>query len=183
MYSWKDTFALCAENRRLLENDLKPNAAVTCTRTFTILPLRYSAVGGTEHQRKQLPSLPTHLWRPDQVGELSESSYALRPLRPGFLYVLIKRKQASYAWHSQYRVCELGTLDFIDADQPWAPPASVAVGTAAGEALLQRWREAGISRANLFWRSLAQNQTAIEDEVDTLFNEQGTLAFLDPTAL
>ncbi|EHK67962.1 T6SS effector BTH_I2691 family protein, partial [Achromobacter arsenitoxydans] len=54
--------------------------------------------------------------------------------------------------------------------------------TAAGEALLERWRAAGVSRENLFWRSLAQNQDAIEDEVNQLFNNQGALASLDPSA-
>ncbi|EHK67047.1 hypothetical protein, partial [Achromobacter arsenitoxydans] len=53
---------------------------------------------------------------------------------------------------------------------------------AAGEALLERWRAAGVSRENLFWRSLAQNQEAIEDEVNQLFNNKGALASLDPSA-
>ncbi|HBO0987441.1 TPA: hypothetical protein SL402_002489 [Pseudomonas aeruginosa] len=128
MYNWKDTFDQCSENRTLLDSVLNPNAEVTCTRTFTILPLRYGAVGGTEIQRGQLPSLPQHLRRPHQVGELSQSAYALRPLRPGFLYVLIQRKGEPYAWHSQYRVSELGTLNFIEPETPWAQPASVSVG-------------------------------------------------------
>lgn len=128
MYRWKDTFDQCSENRTLLDSVLKPNAEVTCTRTFTILPLRYGAVGGTEIQRGQLPSLPAHLRRPHQVGALSQSDYALRPLREGFLYVLIKRKGEPYAWHSQYRVSELGTLNFIEAEKPWAPPASFSIG-------------------------------------------------------
>ncbi|NWL76210.1 hypothetical protein DM872_05055 [Pseudomonas taiwanensis] len=128
MYQWKNTFDQCSENRTLLDSVLNPNAEVTCTRTFTILPLRYGVVGGTEIQRGELPSLPAHLRRPHQVGALSQSDYALRPLREGFLYVLIKRKGEPYAWHSQYRVSELGTLHFIEAELPWAPPASVSVG-------------------------------------------------------
>ncbi len=128
MSRWQDTFDQCSENRTLLDSVLNPNAEVTCTRTFTILPLRYGTVGGSEIQRGELPSLPAHLRRPHQVGLLSESGYALRPLREGFLYVLIKRKGAAYVWHSQYRVSELGTLSFIEADKPWAPPASVSVG-------------------------------------------------------
>ncbi|EJN37790.1 hypothetical protein PMI38_02739, partial [Pseudomonas sp. GM84] len=56
-------------------------------------------------------------------------------------------------------------------------------GTAAGEQWLERWRQAGVSRENLFWRSLTQNQEVIEDEVARLFGDQGTLAFLDPAAL
>lgn len=129
MYSWKDTFNLCEDNRSLLDGVLNPGAQVTCARTFTILPLRCGAVGGTAAQRKLLPSLPGHLGRPRQVGQLQESSYALRPLRAGFLYVLLKRESVgSYAWHSQYRVSDLGTLNYIDADSPWAPPVPAGVG-------------------------------------------------------
>ncbi|HHZ6874211.1 TPA: T6SS effector BTH_I2691 family protein [Pseudomonas aeruginosa] len=129
MYRWKDTFDECSENRTLLDSVLNPNAEVTCTRTFTILPLRYGAVGGTEAQRGLLPTLPAQLRQPYKVGQLSESIYALRPLREGFLYVLIQRKgESAYKWHSQYRVSELGTLNFIEAEKPWAPPASVSIG-------------------------------------------------------
>ncbi|MHA6196164.1 T6SS effector BTH_I2691 family protein [Pseudomonas wadenswilerensis] len=122
MFDWNKTFELCEQNRLWLENQAS-GSATTCTRTFCFLPLRYGAVGGNANQRGQLPFLPPHLSKPMQVGRLSESGYALRPLREGFLYVLIKRKEAAYAWHSQYRISDIGTLDFIDPDQPWAPPA------------------------------------------------------------
>ncbi len=129
MYGWKDTFDRCEDNRSLLDTMLNPGAEVTCTRTFTILPLRFGAVGGTAAQRQLLPSLPKHLDKPKQASDLAESSYALRPMRAGFLYVLLKRKSiGSYAWHSQYRVSELGTLDYIDAENPWAPPAPISAG-------------------------------------------------------
>lgn len=129
MYGWKDTFDRCEDNRSLLDTLLNPGAEVTCTRTFTILPLRFGAVGGTAAQRQLLPSLPKHLDKPKQASDLAESSYALRTMRAGFLYVLLKRKSVgSYAWHSQYRVSELGTLDYIDAENPWAPPAPISVG-------------------------------------------------------
>ncbi|WP_415639502.1 hypothetical protein, partial [Pseudomonas plecoglossicida] len=55
--------------------------------------------------------------------------------------------------------------------------------TAAGEQWLERWRQAVVSRENLVWRSLAQNQQDIQDEVASLFSDQGALAFLDPEAL
>ncbi|AZD84267.1 hypothetical protein C4K14_1426 [Pseudomonas chlororaphis subsp. aureofaciens] len=129
MFSWKDTFDQCAENRTLLDSALTPGAEVSCTRTFTILPLRYAAVGGNAAQRELLPPLPEHLNKPQKVGQLSESSYAIRPLRQGFLYVLIKRiSTGTYAWHSQYRVSESGTLTYIDAAQPWQRTSSVGVG-------------------------------------------------------
>ncbi|AVJ27696.1 hypothetical protein CLM73_11575 [Achromobacter spanius] len=55
--------------------------------------------------------------------------------------------------------------------------------TAIGEELLDRWREAGVSRENLFWRSLAQNQESMESEVNQLFGESETLKSVDPVAL
>ncbi|QLB55841.1 T6SS effector BTH_I2691 family protein [Pseudomonas plecoglossicida] len=84
-------------------------------------------MGGSEAQRRLLPQLPAHLRRPFQVGPLGTSEFALRPLREGFLYLLIKRKGSAYAWHSQYRVSELGTLNLIDADQPWTPPPPLRI--------------------------------------------------------
>ncbi|WP_409275654.1 T6SS effector BTH_I2691 family protein [Pseudomonas sp. KCJK9111] len=126
MYGWKETFEQCAENRSQLEQLFSPGPAVSCTRTFAILPLRYGVVCGSAAQRRALPELPPHLCRPHQVGELSEASYAIRPLREGFLYVLIKRASTGqYAWHSQYRISPLGTLDFIDPDKPWDTLASL----------------------------------------------------------
>ncbi|NNJ16211.1 hypothetical protein CSV86_013780 [Pseudomonas putida CSV86] len=55
--------------------------------------------------------------------------------------------------------------------------------TEAGQALLERWREAGVSRDNLYWRSLAQNQQAAENEVAALYQERNTLENIDPVAL
>ncbi|MGF6394175.1 hypothetical protein QFZ86_003104, partial [Pseudomonas plecoglossicida] len=46
MNSWQAIFDQCAENRRLLDTVLKPGAEVTCTRSFSFLPLRYGAMGG-----------------------------------------------------------------------------------------------------------------------------------------
>ncbi|MEN4922573.1 T6SS effector BTH_I2691 family protein [Achromobacter spanius] len=129
MYGWNDTFERCADNRSLLDAMLDPGAEVACTRTFAILPLRYGAVCGTAPQRRLLPSLPKHLSRPLQAAALTESSYAVRPLRAGFLYILLKRKSVgSYVWHGQYRISEIGTLNYIDADNPWAPPVLPRVG-------------------------------------------------------
>ncbi|MCE1061968.1 hypothetical protein LU646_29530, partial [Pseudomonas alloputida] len=57
--------------------------------------------------------------------ELTHSSYAIRPLREGFLYLLIKRHSApAYEWHSQYRVAPNGSLLYISSDAPWAPAPS-----------------------------------------------------------
>ena len=129
MFGWNDTFNECAENRTLLDGILNRGAEVTCTRTFTLLPLRYGAVGGSAEQRKLLPSMPEHLNKPSSVGSLSESTYALRPLRQGFLYVLVQRVSAgTYEWHSQYRVSEAGTLTYMDAEEPWKRKAAAVPG-------------------------------------------------------
>ncbi len=129
MFDWNDTFNACAENRTLLDGVLNRGAEVTCTRTFTILPLRYGAVGGSAEQRKLLPSLPEHLNKPGRVGSLSESTYAIRPLRQGFLYVLVQRVSAgTYEWHSQYRVSEAGTLAYMNADEPGEPKPAAGQG-------------------------------------------------------
>ncbi|CAB3880347.1 T6SS effector BTH_I2691 family protein [Achromobacter animicus] len=129
MFDWNDTFNACAENRTLLDGILNRGAEVTCTRTFTILPLRYGAVGGSAERRKLLPSLPEHLNKPSRVGSLSESTYAIRPLRQGFLYVLVQRvSTGTYEWHSQYRVSEAGTLAYMNADEPWEPKPAAGQG-------------------------------------------------------
>ncbi|NIX91451.1 hypothetical protein HCG45_01595, partial [Pseudomonas fulva] len=69
MLSLKETFEQCAENRSQLEQLFSPGPAVSCTRTFAILPLRYGVVCGSAAQRRALPELPPHLCRPHQVGE------------------------------------------------------------------------------------------------------------------
>jgi len=129
MFGWNETFNQCAENRTLLDEILTRGAEVTCTRTFTVLPLRYGAVGGSADQRTLLPTLPQHLNKPSKVGNLSESAYAIRPLRQGFLYVLVHRVSAgTYEWHSQYRVSEAGTLSYMDAEEPWKPKSPAGRG-------------------------------------------------------
>ncbi|WP_420793783.1 T6SS effector BTH_I2691 family protein, partial [Pseudomonas fontis] len=100
---------------------LNHSPTVECTRVFELLPLRYSAIGGNAAQRARLPQLPEHLRPFQDIGELNQSSYAIRPLREGFLYLLIKRKrQEAYQWHSQFRIAPNGSLLYIDADMPWA---------------------------------------------------------------
>ncbi|WP_095159816.1 T6SS effector BTH_I2691 family protein [Pseudomonas sp. Irchel 3E13] len=148
MYSWKETFELCDKSNTFVAN-LNPGPVPSCTRTFSFLPLRYGAVGGTASQRGQLPFLSAYFSQPSKVGRLSESAYALRPLREGFLYVLIRRKEANYAWHSQYRVSDLASLEFIDADQPWAPAKPPFTG------------DGGVK--GLSWMLRIQDMDSIED--------------------
>lgn len=104
--------------------DYKPalsnSPVAACTRRFELLPLRFAAVGGDAAQRAQLPALPGGFAPYPDVARLSHSSYAIRPLREGFFYLLLKRRgESAYHWHSQYRVAANGSLRAVSAEDPW----------------------------------------------------------------
>ena len=106
-----DLFAQLYAVQDTLSQPHAGGAPVQCTRTLALLPLRYAAVGGSPALRSQLPQLPAHLRPPTGFPELGQASYALRTLREGFLYVLVKRaSQAGYAWEGQYQVNANGSL-------------------------------------------------------------------------
>ena len=114
------TLGICADTPSRLDL-LQPGPQVNCKTWFTILPLRYGAVGGSAAQRAMLPALPSHLARPQAVGTLTESAYALRPLRAGYLYVLGKRRSSgAHAWLNQFRVADNGILTYFEAGEPSA---------------------------------------------------------------
>lgn len=123
MTTWQELFDKCDEQRAAIDRFLGNGPAVSCKPNFTLLPLRYAAVTGESKVLEALPKLPDHLRRPETVRKLAQSTYAVRPLREGFLYLLAKR-QGSYQWEGQFRVDELGALTFVTAEQPWEPPAS-----------------------------------------------------------
>lgn len=125
MDSLTETLELCRRVTSGYRPALRNSPVADCTRRFELLPLRYAAVGGNPAQRARLPKLPGYLNPFQEVGELTHSSYAIRPLREGFLYLLIKRHSAAaYEWHSQYRVAPNGSLLYISADAPWEPAPS-----------------------------------------------------------
>ncbi|WP_410481939.1 T6SS effector BTH_I2691 family protein [Pseudomonas plecoglossicida] len=125
MDSLTETLELCRRITTGYRPALRNSPVADCTRRFELLPLRYAAVGGNPAQRARLPKLPGYLNPFQDVGELTHSSYAIRPLREGFLYLLIKRHSAAaYEWHSQYRVAPNGSLLYISADAPWEPAPS-----------------------------------------------------------
>ncbi|MFK0096190.1 T6SS effector BTH_I2691 family protein [Pseudomonas sp. NPDC090592] len=122
MDSLTETLELCRRITTGYRPALRNSPVADCTRRFELLPLRYAAVGGNPAQRARLPKLPGYLSPFQDVGEMSHSSYAIRPLREGFLYLLIKRHSAAaHEWHSQYRVAPNGSLQYISADAPWEP--------------------------------------------------------------
>ncbi|MBV4499303.1 T6SS effector BTH_I2691 family protein [Pseudomonas shirazensis] len=123
MNSLVETLALCQRINSGYKPALSNSPVANCTRRFELLPLRYAAIGGNPAQRALLPQLPGHLSPFQDVGELQHSTYAIRPLREGFFYLLFKRRSASaHEWHSQYRVAANGSLQYISADAPWAAP-------------------------------------------------------------
>ncbi|SIS08792.1 T6SS effector BTH_I2691 family protein [Pseudomonas putida] len=125
MDSLNETLELCRRITSGYRPALRNSPVADCTRRFELLPLRYAAVGGNPAQRARLPKLPGYLSPFQDVGELTHSSYAIRPLREGFLYLLIKRHSApAYEWHSQYRVAPNGSLLYISSDAPWEPAPS-----------------------------------------------------------
>ncbi|MCO7518022.1 hypothetical protein NJF44_25170 [Pseudomonas guariconensis] len=125
MNSLIETLELCKRINSGYKPALSNSPVASCTRRFELLPLRYAAIGGKPAQRTRLPKLPSHLAPFQDVGELNQSSYAIRPLREGFLYLLIKRQRVEeYEWHSQYRVASNGSLRYISAEAPWEPASS-----------------------------------------------------------
>lgn len=119
MNTLAETLELCKRINSGYQPALHNSPVANCTRRFELLPLRYAAVGGNPAQRARLPKLPAHLNPFQELDELAHSSYAIRPLREGFFYLLIKRHSAqAYEWHSQYRVAPNGSLQFISAEAP-----------------------------------------------------------------
>ncbi|UVM58185.1 hypothetical protein LOY37_11605 [Pseudomonas sp. B21-012] len=109
--------------RRSYSDPLDREPVVHCTRTFTVLPLRYAVVGGSASRRKALPELPDHLRHPHNAVDLSQASYAIRPLREGFLYLMEKRRSTGrYTLRLPWRIAANGSLTVMDPEQPWAPP-------------------------------------------------------------
>lgn len=127
MDSVTETLELCRRITTGYRPALRNSPVADCTRRFELLPLRYAAVGGNLAQRARLPKLPGYLSPFQDVGELTHSDYAIRPLREGFLYLLIKRhSEPAYQWHSQYRVAPNGSLLYISADAPWESAPNAA---------------------------------------------------------
>ena len=128
MIAWQDFLELNRKSCEELSEQFDLGPAVSCTRTFTILPLRYAVVGGNPGQRKRLPDLAEHLRQPQQVAALKHAAYAIRPLREGFLYVMEQRTSTGRATlHRPYRIAANGSLSLTEPDAPWEPPPALGV--------------------------------------------------------
>ncbi|BDU09792.1 hypothetical protein PRtIB026_A26750 [Pseudomonas sp. RtIB026] len=118
MFDFNKLLEITRQACEALEAPFASGPAVHCTRTFTILPLRYAAVGGTTGQRLRLPTLPDHLRHPYSVATLQHADYAIRPLRQGFLYVMEKRKRSGqHSLHPPYRIAANGSLSLVAPGQ------------------------------------------------------------------
>ncbi|MBI6925494.1 hypothetical protein JET66_12635 [Pseudomonas putida] len=127
MFDLKMLMEINRQNCEALQDPLSIGPAVSCTRTFTVLPLRYAAVGGNPHQRQQLPTLPEHLRHPHRIAALHHADYAIRPLREGFLYVMEKRRlSGQYSLHPPYRITANGALSLYDPEQPESKPPGIS---------------------------------------------------------
>ncbi|WP_145130240.1 T6SS effector BTH_I2691 family protein [Pseudomonas sp. URMO17WK12:I11] len=127
MFDLKMLMEINRQNCEALQDPLSIGPAVSCTRTFTVLPLRYAAVGGNPHQRQQLPTLPEHLRHPHCIAALHHADYAIRPLREGFLYVMEKRRlSGQYSLHPPYRITANGALSLYDPEQPEPKPPGIS---------------------------------------------------------
>ncbi|WP_286886087.1 T6SS effector BTH_I2691 family protein [Pseudomonas sp. UBA7456] len=126
MFDLKMLMEINRQNCEALQDPLSIGPAVSCTRTFTVLPLRYAAVGGNPHQRQQLPTLPEHLRYPHRTAALHQADYAIRPLREGFLYVIEKRRlSGQYSLHPPYRIAANGALSLYDPEHPEPKPSGI----------------------------------------------------------
>ncbi|MGY3285651.1 hypothetical protein ACVW05_003255 [Pseudomonas fulva] len=127
MFDLKMLMEINRQNCEALQDPLSIGPAVSCTRTFTVLPLRYAAVGGNPHQRQQLPTLPQHLRHPHRTAALHQADYAIRPLREGFLYVMEKRRlSGQYSLHPPYRIAANGALSLFDPEHPEPKPPGIS---------------------------------------------------------
>ncbi|WP_312386436.1 T6SS effector BTH_I2691 family protein [Pseudomonas sp.] len=127
MISMDKLFAINRAACEALSVPLAAGPAVSCTRSFTILPLRYAAVGGNSGLRERLPQLPDNLHHAHQAGALTQAAYAIRPLREGFLYVMEARRIGNrLLFLDPFRISADGSLAISSFDDPWqAPPASL----------------------------------------------------------
>ena len=127
MISMDKLFAINQAACEALSVPLAAGPAVSCTRSFTILPLRYAAVGGSSGLRERLPQLPDNLHHAHQAGALTQAAYAIRPLREGFLYVMEARRIGNrLLFLDPFRISADGSLAISSFDAPWqAPPASL----------------------------------------------------------
>lgn len=126
MISMEQFLETCRQNQEALKYSADREGGASCTRYFSILPLRYAAIGGFLGQRSLLPELPEHLRWPHQAGALHKASYAVRTLREGFLYVLEKRRiSGEHRWQTPYQVHADGTLSPTTVEEPAPGPASL----------------------------------------------------------
>ncbi|WP_175652758.1 T6SS effector BTH_I2691 family protein [Pseudomonas sp. Marseille-P9899] len=104
-------------------NSNKPEGpCVSCKRTLTILPLRYSVMSGLDRAsvEKLAPVLPPHLGK-RLAPSLAHSRYAIRSVREGYVYVFVKRMGKDYVCEATYRAHDSGLLEPVLPLYPGTP--------------------------------------------------------------
>ena len=128
--SLSEILNLSREAANRTRSDEPASPCVSCKRSLVILPLRYGVVSGQDRSlvERLAPALPAHLGKKLTIP-LTYGRYAVRSLREGYLYVLIKRMGRKYSCESAYRVHDTGLLQPI---LPYEPGLSVSGVAALG---------------------------------------------------
>ncbi|KWO10144.1 hypothetical protein WM26_21450 [Burkholderia cepacia] len=159
---------------------------------MTILPLRYGVIADDDKAgvEQLASSLPAHLGKKLNV-KLSDSRYAVRSVREGYIYLFVQRRGKAYACEATYRVCDSGLLQPVWSYDPGVPVGGIenlgswtlSVGDPEdidearilftpdplSPAKVDRYRDVALYRNRLQkfdLRTLARSCTNVEDVVD-----------------
>ncbi len=191
-YSLTDLLGVSRDAANRTRSNEVPSPCVSCKRTLTILPLRYGVVSGNDkaHVEQLAPSLPAHLGKKLDI-KLSDSRYAVRSVREGYIYLFVQRRGKVYACEATYRVCDSGLLQSVWSYDPGVPVGGIqnlgswtlTVGDPEdidearilftpdplSPAKVDRYRDVALYRNRLQkfdLRTLARSCTNVEDVVD-----------------
>jgi hypothetical protein len=125
-----DTLRRQYEDLRAVEGPFNIGGPLVCAPHITLLPLRYGIVADEDvNALAVLPTLPAHLAR--GLPQLTSARYAVRPLRAGYLYGLIKR---GGQWSFEIRVQVQADGRFkvlVETDEPCERPPTLSEQLAA----------------------------------------------------
>ncbi|WP_420210884.1 T6SS effector BTH_I2691 family protein [Burkholderia aenigmatica] len=125
-YSLTDLLGISRDSADRTRSNEAPSPCVSCKRTLAILPLRYGVISGNEKASVEhlTPSLPAHLGKKLQV-KLSDSRYAVRSVREGYIYLFVQRRGKGYTCEATYRVCDSGLLQPVWPYDPGVPVGGI----------------------------------------------------------
>ncbi|WP_321896138.1 T6SS effector BTH_I2691 family protein [Burkholderia cepacia] len=191
-YSLTDLLGISRDAANRTRSNEAPSPCVSCKRTLTILPLRYGVIADDDKAgvEQLASSLPAHLGKKLNV-KLSDSRYAVRSVREGYIYLFVQRRGKTYACEATYRVCDSGLLQPVWSYDPGVPVGGIenlgswtlSVGDPEdidearilftpdplSPAKVDRYRDVALYRNRLQkfdLRTLARTCTNVEDVVD-----------------